>query len=204
MTSRIVGQFDDELIDLLRQHAHGLRRHVQRFRGQQPKLTGKKVRTAIRVLQGLAERVIFQSKEARRALKDYDDRRRWHTKGKGRGWHAKRKSFKAWFRDQVGAKHCVYAFWRKRVCVYIGRTHGGGNRPSHHFEKLWFANVTRIDVYSFAGKRDLARFECMLTHHHDPIQLRATPSRKKYSSRCLVCDANRKIRSEIKRIFRLR
>ncbi|HVY52083.1 MAG TPA: hypothetical protein VHA07_11060 [Devosia sp.] len=198
-------QFDGVLYDLFEAQTHRLVSRVWPAVGAVQKLTKKKVRRALVTLQKLATEAQLKSKSSKRILGEYDYKKQWHPKrGKGHGKRAKKRNFKEWYSDHITTQNCVYVFWNQKRCLYIGRTLNGKGRPSSHFEKYWFNNATRLDVYAFDRKRDVPRFECMMTHRHDPSYSWITPATKKYYSRCPVCDINKEIKIEISSFFRLK
>lgn len=206
MASRLARKFEKQLLRLFRDRTHGLRAAVSAIPGAGPKMTKKKVLAAIDSLQDLAEKALLRSKRCKDILrKDYDDKKQWHPKrGKGYGRAAKRQSFKEWYDRHVTTQNCVYVFWGPTGCLYVGRTLSGKGRPSSHFDKHWFGKATRIDIYGFDRRKDIPRFECMLTHREKPSYSQITPGSKKFHSRCPICDAQGEIEDEIKRLFRLR
>jgi hypothetical protein len=204
MASRATTRFDEVLSDLFRARTHNLRSFVVTKRGRSPKVTKKRVFRAIAKLQDIAEQIYFRSRDCKQILKGYDYKRRWHSKNKGHGRTAKKRNFKGWYDKHISTKNCVYVFWNKKGCLYIGRTLNGKGRPTGHFEKHWFGKASRVDVYGFDRKRDVSRFECVTTHKWAPSYSRITPASKRYYSRCPICDGRREVRDEIKSLFRLR
>lgn len=205
MPSRYAKQFDGELLRIFAIRTHDLRTSLWPMAGKAPRLTRKQIRHSIRRLQNIAEADFFRSRYGRKLLRDYDDKKRWHPKrGKGFGWRAKRRSFKTWYQEEGFPKNCVYVFWDRSRCLYIGRTLNGKGRPSSHFNKAWFGRAHRIDIFGFQRKRDVPRFECVMTHKHDPAEAGNKPARRNYYSPCPVCDAKGKIKKEVSRLFRLR
>lgn len=198
-------QFDAELFRLFKIRSHPLRTYLWPTSGKPAQLTKKTLKRSIAKLQDIATDHYLSSREARRTLRSYDHKRQWHSKrNKGFGVRAKKKSFKDWYERKITTKNSVYAFWDTSKCLYIGRTLNGKGRPTSHFEKYWFRRVTRIDVFGFDRKRDVPRYECMLTHRWNPAYSRITPSMKKYYTRCPICEGRREISSGVKRIFRFR
>jgi len=99
----------------------------------------------------------------------YDVKKQWHVKkGKGRGVDEKRQAFKDWSKKHIPYKNYVYIFWANKKCNYIGRTLKGKDRPQGHFEKHWFGNVTRIDIYAANAAREIPKLECLATHRFKP------------------------------------
>lgn len=205
MAKQASKRFDEELSTLFRARTHSLRDHFWPKVGKAPSLGRQQVSKSIRKLQGIAEAGALKSRPTREMLGAYDYKRQWHPKrGKGWGRPAKRTAFKDWYDKHITTKNCVYAFWNRKKCLYIGRTLNGKGRPTSHFDKHWFGKATRVDVYGFDRKRDVPRFECLLTHKHQPAYSRMRPASKKYYSQCVICAGDRLIRTEIKSLFRLR
>jgi hypothetical protein len=203
--SRAANKFDRELTKLFRKRTHGLRAYMWPISGTAPTLARKNVSSAINRLRNIAEDDYLKSRYARRLLSEYDYKRQWHSKkGKGFGRAAKKRSFKRWYDKKITTKNCVYAFWNGKYCLYVGRTLNGKGRPTSHFDKHWFSKATRVDVYGFDRRRDVPRFECLLTHKRNPSYSIMKPSTKKYYSPCPVCDGKKFIGDEVRWIFRLR
>ncbi len=197
-------QFDQELSKLFHARAHQLKSYMWPTVGAAPQFTQERVRRTIERLQSLAAADYLRSKEAKRIL-TCEHKRQWHPKkGKGFGAWAKAKSFKAWYDRKIKTKNCVYAFWNGSRCLYVGRTLNGKGRPTSHFQKFWFPATTRIDIFGFDRKRDVPRFECMLTHRWQPVHSRVTPASKKYYAVCPICEGKKVIKKQVKRLFRLR
>jgi hypothetical protein len=205
MASRLAKKFDTELVELFRDRTHALRAQIWLAPGAVATVTKTRIQKSIEKLQDIAETAALRSRASMRIFRDYDYKRQWHPKkNKGFGRAAKRRTFKAWYDQHITTKNCVYVFWKGKRCLYVGRTLNGKGRPSSHFEKHWFSQATRIDVYAFDRKRSVPRFECMLTHRHAPSYSRMKPASKKFYTRCPVCEMRQHIRNEVKSLFRLK
>ena len=203
--SRAAKEFDRELNTLFRKRTHGLRAYMWPISGTAPHLSRKDIGSTIRRLRKIAESDYLKSRYSRRLLSEHGYKRQWHSKkGKGFGRDAKKRSFKRWYEKKITTKNCVYAFWNGKRCLYIGRTLNGKGRPTSHFEKHWFGKATRVDVYGFKRRRDVPRFECLLTHKRQPSYSKIKPARKKYYTSCPICDGKKFIGDEVRWIFRLR
>ena len=199
-------EFDRKLQKLFRDRTHWLRACLRRpTPGKAPSFNRKKVEAAIAKLLALATECQLR-RHAVDGIHDlYDLRKQWHvTSQKGFGLEAKRKAFIAWFAATSPHKNCVYVFWAKRKCRYIGRTLQGKNRPQSHFLKWWFPAVTRVDIYASRGARDVPKLECLATHRFKPRFSKIKPAARKRYSKCPICETHRLIRKEVKSIFRLR
>ena len=184
---------------------HQLRSYLWPTRGKAPRLTKKRLVVGISKLQDIAVNDYLHSKVAKEAFKSYDYKRQWHAKrNKGFGVSAKKKSFRDWYERHITTKNSVYAFWNKSKCLYVGRTLNGKGRATSHFEKYWFRQATRVDIFGFDRKRDVPKYECMLTHRLNPAYSKITPSTKRYYSHCPICDGRKHISKGIKGMFRFR
>lgn len=199
-------EFRHELVGLFYRRTHWLRTLFEGPRpGQPPGLDRHHIRRAIATLQNLASEAFAHDLARDEFEQSVDFRRSWHAKrGKGRGADAKRTAFNQWFDDNVGAGPRIYAFWRRRVCAYVGKTSGSGRRISAHFDKAWFISVTRVDVYASTGKRALPALECLAIHRFQPRRNKFRAERKKWTRRCPLCSIHRSIEGELRDIFRLR
>src|SRR5258708_7965327 len=116
-----------------------LRGEIWPMRGAAGKITKKKIRTSISRLQDIAQAAQLRAKHSKAILANYDYKKQWHPKrGKGFGRSAKRRHFKRWYENHITTQNCIYVFWSRSMCLYVGRTLNGKGRPSSHFEKHWF------------------------------------------------------------------
>lgn len=154
-------EFETGLDTLFRQYTEGLRRDAgKRSRRRVTKFDRRKLRSRIERLVQIATEVELKGDGRKCFAGTSSEKRQWHAKrGKGWGLEAKKKTFRDWYDENVYGRNCIYIFWAKRKCVYVGRTGAGGRRPHAHFEKYWFRSVTRIDIYIINGKRQLPMAE---------------------------------------------
>lgn len=203
-------EFDRRLDRLFEHRTDWLRSLTRKMKpGAPPTFNRRKVERTINKLKELTAEALISSG----MLKPLDDywaiKKQWHIK-KGKGWGAaaKRKAFRTWYERHITYRNCVYVFWKStkgsRVCLYVGRTLNGHGRPSSHFEKKWFPQATRLDIYGSKVKRAVPAFECRMTHQRYPKHSKIKPSVRKYYSRCEICVAQRRVRKEVKKIFALR
>jgi len=174
-------EFETGLDNLFRQFTEGLRREVgKQSRGRVAKFDRHKLRRRIKRLVTIATEVELKEHGKKHFSETYSDKRQWHAKrGKGWGLEAKKKTFRNWYDENVHGRNCVYIFWSKRKCVYVGRTGAGGRRPQAHFEKYWFRSVTRIDTYIIRGKRQLPMSECLAIHIFKPKKNKVKSAQQK-------------------------
>ncbi len=199
-------EFRYELDRLFRRRTHWLRAVFEGPPpGQPPRLSRSHVKKTIAKLQSLASDILARDMARDEFEDSVDFRRSWHAKrGKGRGVEVKRTAFNFWFDENVGSGPSIYVFWKKRVCIYVGKTLGFGRRISSHFEKAWFLPVTRVDVYAAAGRRALPALECLAIHRFQPRRNKFRAERQKWTKKCPLCEVHRFIERELRDIFRLR
>ncbi len=206
MATQAHRQFDYE-VNRLFAHRTDYLRHLVRRRspGKPPTFNAKRLRRKIRLLQELAEVSIANSKFLRKEFSSLVQfRKRWHPrKGGRRGADSKRKGFDRFWQNRIGNRNFVYIFWQDRVCRYVGRTGAGRKRPQAHFSRPWFPRITRIDV-DVAPYSYLPKLECLATHRFQPINNKIRPSARKWAKKCSICKVRKNVRTELKRIFRLR
>jgi hypothetical protein len=205
MTTRAQKQFEDQLCRLFKIRTHQLRAYLWPTTGKAAHLTKTRLRRSIARLQEIATDAYLASREAKKVFKSFDHKRQWHSKrNKGFGVSAKKRAFKNWYERKITTKNSVYVFWDKSKCLYVGRTLNGKGRPTSHFEKYWFRRATRVDIFGFDRKRDVPKYECVLTHRWKPAYSRITPSRKRYYSPCPICVGRKHILMDTKSMFRFR
>lgn len=171
--------------------------------GPVPKLNKRQRDRAIARLQEIASSALAK-KMARRAFqRSVEKRKRWMTKGWGT--EGKLEEFRAWARKKIDRKSGkVYVFWKDKKCCYVGRTRGRGSRPSHQFKKGWFNGTTRIDVYMAPRKSEIPRLECLAAHRFLPSRNKIKVAKEKWTPKCPVCVLHKKIKTELRGIFRFR
>lgn len=170
--------------------------------GRKPTINRKKLVRAIGELQDLST-VILAKGLAKTEFEDNAGTPK-RRKVKGRGWTKQRDYFDEWFNKTFPTQdELVYVFWKKRECLYVGRTGTGGSRPSSHFEKKW-CQPTRIDIYPSRSKSHTPKLECLAVHHFEPRVNKYKPSKKKWTKKCPLCALHKHIETDLKKIFRIR
>lgn len=205
MASRTQKQFSDVLVGLLSVRTRALKASIWPIAGRPTKLTNRELSRSLSKLHELVVVALLRSRLIKNLLNDKDayTKKQWHIKrGKGRGYKAKIKSFKTWYGHHISHDNCVYEIWGNSRSLYVGRTLHGKNRPTDHFVKAWFAQATRIDVFGFQRRRDVPRFECLLTHRDKPAHAYNKPATHRYYSRCPICERLKMASAEVKAIFR--
>ena len=199
-------EFESGLDTLFRQYTEGLRRDVgKQSRGRIVKFDRHKLRRRIERLVRIATEIGLKTNGKESFYNCFSEKRQWHPKrGKGWGLDAKKRSFRDWYDKNMYGRNCVYIFWAKRKCIYIGRTGAGGRRPQVHFEKYWFRSVTRIDTYIISGKRQLPMAECIATHLFNPKNNKIKSAQQKWRSNCQVCTMEVNVRKKLRNLFPLR
>jgi hypothetical protein len=202
----LTAKFERELQKLFYRRTSWLRKAIGKNQPGRPHIFNrKKVEPKLRELGELAAEILVRRRARQQFHQSIDGKRQWHIKrGKGFGIDAKRSKFKRWYEKYIGNKNCVYAFWSRRQCVYVGRTLHGKGRPAGWFDRVWFQPVTRIDIYSVRLRTEVPKAECLAVHLFDPTENKNWPAIGSYTKKCPLCNATREIDHELKSIFRLR
>jgi hypothetical protein len=196
-------QFKKTLDKLFRQRTYWLRNILGRpTPGAPPKLDKRRIDHVIRELQAIASGSLATKLAKTEFSSSVEKKKRWHVKGRGR--EGKRRIFNEWYDKHIPFERCVYVFWNKKKCIYVGKTKRGAGRPSSHFDKYWFNGVTRVDVYALGGKRSLPALECLAIHRFQPKENKQKAQPLKWTRECPLCKVHRDIESELRSIFRLR
>lgn len=196
-------QFQRTLEELFQERAHWLLNVLREPRlGPPPKFGRKKVDRAIESLQQLASDALAPKLARAEFAASVAKRKRWHVKGWGR--QGKRRLFNKWYDRHIPYKRCVYVFWNRRHCVYVGKTKGGAGRPSSHFDKFWFNGISRIDIYALRGKRSLPSIECLAIHRFQPRINKNKAQSSKWTKKCPLCRVHRDIKDELRSVFAMR
>jgi hypothetical protein len=199
-----MGEFSKALDKLYQERTHWLRAVLgEKKPGRPPVFNRKKVGKGISKLQRIASSALSEEL-AKNELAEYTEpKRAWHVKGFGR--EQKRQKFDKWYNATLRPdQECVYIFWNRKQCLYVGRTGVGGSRPRSHFEKFWFAQTTRVDVYPVKQLSNLPKLECLGVHRFHPARNKNKPSIPKWAKKCPVCRVERNIKDELRDIFRFR
>jgi len=198
------GEFNRRLDDLYKRRTGWLRTVLTKANpGPVPKLNKQQRERAIKYLQGIALDALARRMAKKEFERSVAERKTWKTKG----WGADKKLqlFRAWARNRIDRKSGkVYVFWHTRKCLYVGRTKGRGSRPSQHFKRGWFKDTTRIVVYMAPHKRDIPRLECLASHRYLPAKNKNKIAKEKWTPKCPLCRLHRKIKTEMRTIFRFR
>ena len=197
------GRFRRELDELFHRRAHWLRHAVaKRKPTRAPRFSAQQRNKTILGLQQIASDALSHRMARPYFERNVKESKSWmNTRGKGRGWRAKRRNFNAWYDAHFDSRNYVYAFWDGSRCLYVGRSQNGRSRAGSHFRLHWFARATRVDVYTTRGIRSLACMECLAIHWFQPIHNVSKASSKKWTDRCPLCDLHEEIESELKAIF---
>jgi len=199
-----VNQFVNDLDELFRKRTYWLRSKIGlKIPGQPPKITKIFIDKGILNLQERASYALA-NKLAKTEFKKYTHKKKaWHVKG--HGVDEKKKVFEKWFiKEFPNLKSCVYVFWKNKKCIYVGRTGGGGSRPSSHFIKFWFKDVNRIDIFLSISASQTPKLECLAIHHFEPVRNKKKSATKKWTKECPLCALHKNIEKELRKIFKLR
>lgn len=196
-------QFNHTLDRLYERRTDKLRHIMTGKPGPLLTLTKKRRESKIRELEEIASKALAK-KMAKKGFKTLVIRKKtWRTKGWGTD--KKQKIFRAWVRKKISPKRGkIYVFWRKRECRYVGRTRGRGSRPSHHFKRGWFNGTTRIDVYLAYQRRSIPLLECLAIHRFRPTRNKVKAAKQNWTPKCPLCAVHKKIRTELRKIYRFR
>jgi hypothetical protein len=201
-------QFNGILDSLYERRTAELRRLLTRKPGPMRTITKERRERKIRELEEIVSKALAK-KIAKKRFKTLVLRKKtWRTKGWGTD--KKRKIFRAWVRKKVSADESfakpgkVYVFWRKRECRYVGRTRGRGTRPVRHFKRGWFNGTTRIDVYLAHQKKNIPLLECLAIHRFRPRRNKVKAATENWTPKCPLCALHKKIRTEMRKIYRFR
>lgn len=196
-------QFNRTLDRLYERRTDKLRHLLAGKPGPLLTLTKKKRENKIRELEEIASKALAK-KMAKKGFRTLVVRKKtWRTKGWGTD--KKQTIFRAWIRNKVSPKRGkIYVFWKKRECRYVGRTRGRGSRPSHHFKRGWFNGTTRIDVYLAHQRRSIPLLECLAIHRFRPTRNKVKAATENWTPKCPLCAIHKKIRTELRKIYRFR
>ena len=199
-------QFNRELDTLFRKRSHWLGHVLGGPQpGPPPRLKRRHLQHSIAKLQDIAGEALAPALARKEFERSVWKRKSWHVKrGKGRRFDQRQRRFEDWYDMHIESQSCVYVFWARRRCIYVGKTTRGGGRPSSHFDRTWFTPVTRVDVYETRGKRALPALECLAIHRFQPLRNKIKAQGRKWTRKCPLCKLHKDIQAELNDIFRLR
>lgn len=194
-------QFKALLEKLFNARTHWILSEIwQMSRGRPPELDKAIRDREIKALQDLACKALVD-REYKEAFRGWP---RYSWKIKGRGEDEKRNLLNEWYERKVNHEYCVYGFWGRGECLYVGSTTRGGNRPAEHLGKIRFRKATRVVVYPVTNSSEIPRLECLAVHKFNPKCNKRTPARKRWTKRCRICEMKKLIKGEVRSIFNLR
>lgn len=197
-------RFSQELDRLFKKRTHWLRSCIgYKKPGPPPLLSKKTIERSIEDLQDIASQALA-NKLAKAEFEKYtSDKKSWRIKG--HGIDEKRRLFEKCYKKNFQPKQsCIYIFWNKKKCIYVGRTGKGGSRPSSHFEKYWFLQAKRIVIHTITHKSQISKLECIAIHHFRPLKNKYKPAAIKWNKQCPLCKIHRNIKKELRKIFKLK
>lgn len=126
------------------------------------------------------------------------DRRLFHLKGRGK--QARGESLVEFAKAISGP--IVYAFWRGRRCLYVGK----GLRPSRlaFHRKSYGREANSVEVFFVRSRSFLPKAECLATHLLAPRDFAVRPAREAWGKKCPVCARHDQIRRELFGLFAMR
>lgn len=192
------------ILDRLYERRTDRLRHVlKKKQGPLLTLTKKRREDKIEEMEAIISKALAK-KTAKRHFKQLVKRKKtWRTKGWGTD--GKLKEFRRWVREKISRKKGkVYVFRRGKECRYVGRTRGRGTRPSHHFKRGWFNGTTSIDVYLTSQNRSVPLLECLAIHRFRPTRNKIKAAREERATKCPLCAVHKKVRTEVRKIYRFR
>jgi hypothetical protein len=199
-------EFNRELDELYRIRTEWLRHFLGATKkGPEPVFDRARVNRTIERLQKIASEATARYTAEWEFTNRVENQSQWHiTRAKGFDRDAKKKSFDKWYDRKFRHHNCIYIFWGDGRSLYVGKTGRGAKRITSHFDKHWFNQATRIDVYLPGGRRELPILECLAIHRFKPKYNKARAGMKSHCPQCPICALNKWIDYELHRIFSLR
>jgi len=201
----VAKEFEEELDKLFRQRTQRLRSILRMASpGKAPNFGRKNVDHSIERLQSLASQALAH-RLAKWEFNIHAPKKQWWFV-KGRGPKEKRQNFNEWYnRTFPRESTCIYAFWAGgNKCIWVGKTIKGRSRPGDHFEKHWFSQVRRITIRPVRNKGQVPKLECLAIHHFRPSKNTNLAAAGRWTKKCPLCDIHKAIKSELRKIFRLK
>lgn len=206
MAKHAAVEFDRHLNKLFLKRTHWIRNTVRSsMRGRPPILNRRRISKTIKHLQDLASECLVKDHASSEFNSLVKEKRWWRvTTSKGWGRDAKKKNFNQWFDKNIFFPNCVYIFWSKSTCLYVGRTLRGKGRPQSHFNMHWFSKTTRINIFSTSSASEVPKLECLAIHRFSPVHNKRRAANKMWAKKCPVCKVHEMIDDELRSIFYLK
>jgi len=188
------------LDDLQQRRAGKLRRMVVGgTKGPKREFSGKVRSKLTRKMMDAAGEVLVRRYARPEFRKTIGRGRQRHIKG-----HGIKKRFDCiweWAKRKLDGP-IVYTFWRGKKCLYAGK--GNSYRRLWSYRKtIYLKEADLLEVWE-VKKRELPKVECLAVHLFEPRYNEVKPARVKYSKKCPVCQRLRKIKRELRSLFRLK
>lgn len=191
-------QFHRKLDQLWRRQTAELRALIKPKPGMPLAFTRKTRNRLIDELLDLAMDHLMRSL-ARSAFKDtYLKRRLYHLKGHSRV--ARGESLVPLAKSLSGP--IVYAFWKGRRCLYVGKGRKGSRLLFHR--KSYGREAESVELFLVRSKSYLPKAECLATHLFDPRDEAMRPEHSLWGKKCPVCARHDQIRRELSWLFAMR
>lgn len=191
-------QFHRKLDQLWKRQTENLRSLIKPKPGKPLAFTRVTRNRLIAQLLELATQVLLR-RSARRAFQEtYVKRRLFHLRGHGP--RARGDSLVTFSKSLSGP--IVYAFWKGKHCLYVGKGHKPSRLKSHR--KSYGREADSVEVYFVRSRTFLPKAECLATHMFEPRDLAVRPSRVAWGKKCPVCARHDQIRRELFGLFAMR
>ncbi len=188
-------QFQRKLDQIWKRQSAKLRALIKAKPGKPLTFTRKTRNRLIGELLALATKDILRS-AGRDAFRDTHVKRRLFRL-KGRGRVARGESLATFARNLSGP--IVYAFWRGRRCLYVGKGSRATRLVSHR--KSYGREADSVEVFFVRSRSYLPKAECLATHLFEPRDLAVRPARAAWGKKCPVCLRHDRVRRELFRLF---
>lgn len=197
----LASQFLKKLDQLWKRRTEELRSLVVPRGGGQPlRFTRERRDRLIDEALSFATSVLLK-RQGHRAFNKVVNRRRLRQI-KGRGVLDRAERLLDWARAKLRGP-IVYAFWRKRKCLYVGKGNSW-KRLRHYARSIYIREATCIEVFQIAGKSQLAKAECLATHLFRPRDNINMAAEVRWGKVCPICERHDQIRAELKTIFKMK
>ena len=121
---------------------------------------------------------------------------------KGRGLLDRGNNLLQWAEEKLRGP-IVYAFWRRRKCLYVGKGESWKRLRIYH-KSAYLLQAQCVEVFRVAGMSQLPKAECLATHLFKPRDRKVRPARVRWGKACPICRKHDLIRYELKTIFKMK
>lgn len=97
----------------------------------------------------------------------------------------------------------VYSFWQDHTSLYVGK--GASYRRLKNYRRTTLLrDADSVEIWEIRTRRLLPSSECLAIHYFVPLHNEYKAARRKWTSKCPVCEKKRDFKQQLKSLLRLK